>query len=110
LNNYNTSQPLTDIQRIVQQLETQTQQASMQYQQLLNQEQQNAKILEELAQKERQAAQTIQTALQGHQTAINQLNQVKSLCSQVSISSTTNIANQSLTASAVQPNTNFTSH
>lgn len=62
------------------------QQASVQYQQLMRQEQANAQQLEQLAQREIQAAQIIQTALQGHQTAIQQLQlqQISHLCNQLS--------------------------
>nr|WP_285860298.1 MULTISPECIES: AMP-dependent synthetase and ligase [Paenibacillus] len=61
----------------------QTNQASMAYQQLLKQEESNAMQLEQLAQRERHAAQVIQTALQGHQTAIHQLQQISNLAQQM---------------------------
>jgi len=88
---FQTKQQIANVEHLVQQLISQTQQASMQYQQLLQQEQLNARTLEQLAQKEQHAAQVIQTALQGHQTATNQLNQIKSLCNQISTSQFTNV-------------------
>lgn len=62
---------------------TQTQQASQTYQQLLQQEQQNATRLEELAQREQRAVQVIQTALQGHDTAMKQMQQILQTCRQL---------------------------
>ena len=102
---FNSKQQLTDIEHLVQQLISQTQQASTQYQMLLEQEKQNAVMLEQIAQKENHAAQVIQTALQGHQTAVNQLNQIKSLCSQITLTTTNSVFNESLTASNTQTNT-----
>ncbi|MDO7908282.1 AMP-dependent synthetase and ligase [Paenibacillus sp. JX-17] len=83
--NYNNSvsQQIQQCEQIMQQLIQQTQQASSMYQQMLQQEQQNAARLEELAQRERQAAHMIQTALQGHQTAVQQYHQVTQLCKQL---------------------------
>nr|WP_286672492.1 hypothetical protein [Cohnella hashimotonis] len=68
---------------MIQQLVSQTQQASQMYQQLQQQEQQNASRLEELAQREHKAAQIIQQTLHGHQTAIQQLQQVSQICRQL---------------------------
>lgn len=72
------------ISQLVNQLMRQTEQASMQYQQLLKQEEMNAMQLEQIAQREHQAAQIIHTALQGHQTAMQQLQQINSMCNQLS--------------------------
>lgn len=80
----NTSGQLNQIENVVHQLIQQTQQASMQYQQLLKQEQENAAMLQQISQREQQAAHIIQTALQGHQTAIQQLNQITNFCNQIS--------------------------
>jgi regulator of replication initiation timing len=83
-------QQLAQAEQIIQQLVKQTQQASMQYQQLLQQEQQNAVQLEQIAQRERQAAQVIQVALQGHQTAIQQMQQLTNICHQLANNSNNN--------------------
>ncbi|WP_187768065.1 AMP-dependent synthetase and ligase [Paenibacillus sp. PL91] len=81
------SQQLAHAEQMIQQLIQQTNQASAQYQQLLKQEQNNAVLLEQIAQREQQAAHIIQTALQGHQTAIQQLHQISSICNQIANSS-----------------------
>ncbi|WP_219836610.1 AMP-dependent synthetase and ligase [Paenibacillus sp. R14(2021)] len=85
--NYNNftqpNQLLAQCEQLIQQLTHQTQQASMQYEQLMRQEQENAMQLEQLAQREKQAAHIIQTALQGHQTAIQQLHQISNACNQL---------------------------
>lgn len=78
------SQQLAHAEQLIQQLVNQTQQASMQYQQLLNQEKNNALQLEQIAQREHQAASIIQNTLQGHQTAIQQLQQISGICHQIS--------------------------
>ncbi|EPY05479.1 hypothetical protein PAALTS15_19978 [Paenibacillus alvei TS-15] len=70
------------IEQLAQQLIQQTNAASQKYQQLLHQEQQNAVRLQELAKIEQHAAHVIQTALQGHQTAVQQLQQIISLAHQ----------------------------
>ncbi|GKU78221.1 AMP-dependent synthetase and ligase [Paenibacillus sp. L3-i20] len=110
--NNQTSQQLAHAEQIIQQLVNQTQQASGQYQQLLNQELNNAKLLEQIAQREHQAAQIIQTALQGHQTALQQLQQISSICNQVSHSQTTNsqLHAYSNTNSQQPPGPNYYSH
>lgn len=77
-------QQLAHAEQLIQQLVNQTQQASVQYQQLLHQEKNNAVQLEQIAQREHQAASIIQTALQGHQTAIQQLQQINAICQQIS--------------------------
>ncbi|WP_036604772.1 hypothetical protein [Paenibacillus assamensis] len=70
------------IEQLAQQLIQQTNAASQKYQQLLQQEQQNAARLQELAKIEQHAANVIQTALQGHQTAVQQLQQIIHLAHQ----------------------------
>jgi len=70
-------------EQLLSQLIQQTQQSTQKYQQMLQQEQQNVAMLEQLAQRERQTVQIIQTALQGHQTALEQLQQASSLCRQL---------------------------
>jgi hypothetical protein len=77
------NQQIGQCQQMIQQLVQQTEQASMMYQQLLTHEQQHAQTLEQMAQQERQAAQIIQNALQGHQSAIQRMNQVSQICSQL---------------------------
>ncbi|OBZ17716.1 AMP-dependent synthetase and ligase [Bacillus sp. FJAT-26390] len=90
LPNNQISQQIAHAEQLIQQLVNQTQQASGQYQQLLNQELNNAKLLEQIAQREQQAAHIIQTALQGHQTALQQLQQISNICNQISHEQTTN--------------------
>ncbi|WNC12107.1 AMP-dependent synthetase and ligase [Brevibacillus brevis] len=85
-NTQSLSAQLAQCEQLIHQLVQQTQQASVKYQQLLQQEQRNAEQLEQLAQRERQAAHIIQTALQGHQTALQQLQQISSLCNQMASS------------------------
>lgn len=80
----NISQQLNHCEQMVQQLITQTHQASNMYQQLLHQEQANARELEQLAQREQKAAQIIQTALQGHNTVVQRLQEVANTCRQLS--------------------------
>ncbi|KQO01285.1 hypothetical protein [Paenibacillus sp. Leaf72] len=87
----NISQQLSQCEHLLQQLMQQTQQASGMYQQLLKQEQANAAQLEQIAQREHQAAHIIQTSLQGHQKAMQQMQQISSICNQISSSN----ANQS---------------
>lgn len=70
------------IEQLAQQLIQQTNAATQKYQQLLQQEQQNAARLLELSKIEQHAAHVIQTALQGHQTAVQQLQQIVSLAHQ----------------------------
>lgn len=81
--NQNLNHQIRQIEQTIQQLEQQTRQASAMYQQLLEQEQQNAMQLEEIAQRERKTAQTIQSALQGHQTAMHQYQQISQLAGQL---------------------------
>lgn len=100
------SSQLAQCEQLIQQLVQQTQQASMKYQQLLQQEQRNALQLEQLAQREHQAAQIIQTALQGHQTALQQLHQISSLCNQIASSASHAVPNF---ASPQQPSAGYSS-
>lgn len=76
------TQNTVQIEQLAQQLIQQTNAASQKYQQLLQQEQQNAARLQELAKIEQHAANVIQTALQGHQTAVQQLQQIINLAHQ----------------------------
>jgi len=79
----NMSNQLHQCQNMIQQLMNQTQQSSQMYQQMLQQEQQNATRLEELAQREHKAAQMINNVLHGHQIAMQQMQQISSLCKQL---------------------------
>jgi uncharacterized membrane protein len=79
----NAAQQLRHCEQLLSQLIQQTQQSTRKYQQMLQQEQQNVATLEQLAQRERQAVQIIQTALQGHQTALDQLYQASAICRQL---------------------------
>lgn len=94
--NTNFSSQLNQCEQLVQQLIQQTSQASQVYEQLKQQEQQNAIQLEEIAAREKLAVQTIATALQGHQQAVDQMQQVVSICKQIEQSSlnSTFVANQ----------------
>jgi hypothetical protein len=82
-NMYQMTQQINECQRVIDQLIQQTRQASSQYEQMLQQEQQNAQMLEQLAQRERMSTQLIQQALRGHQLAIQQMNQVSQICTQM---------------------------
>ncbi|MBD8499160.1 AMP-dependent synthetase and ligase [Paenibacillus arenosi] len=86
------------IEQLAQQLIQQTNAATQKYQQLLQQEQQNAARLQELAKIEQHAANVIQTALQGHQTAIQQLQQI------------IHLAHQAHAASSGYPSTGLVAH
>lgn len=103
-NSQSLSTQLAQCEQLIHQMVQQTQQASVKYQQLLLQEQRNAEQLEQLAQRERQAAHIIQTALQGHQTALQQLQQISNLCNQMASS-----ASRTVTGFVPpnQPNTGF---
>ncbi|TGU67765.1 AMP-dependent synthetase and ligase, partial [Mesorhizobium sp. M00.F.Ca.ET.186.01.1.1] len=85
-NNSQIAQQLAKCEQLIAQLIQQTQQASVQYQQLLQQEQKNAMALEQIAQREHQAAHMIQTALQGHDIAIQQMQQIANICRQAGLS------------------------
>jgi hypothetical protein len=69
------STQISECKQLLQQLISQTHQASQQYEIMLHQEQQNAQQLQQLAQREQQAAQMIQGALQGHHLAIQRMQQ-----------------------------------
>nr|WP_229696357.1 hypothetical protein [Paenibacillus albidus] len=89
---------------------TQTQQASQMYQQLLQQEQQNAVQLEEIAGRERKAAQIIQNALHGHQTAMQQMQQISQICRQLEQSTQQSGFIPSFNPQPFQPSMHSTMH
>ena len=76
-------QQIRQCEQMISQLIQQTQQSTQMYQQMLQQEQQNAATLEQLAQRELQAVQIIRNALQGHQAALDRLQQASAICRQL---------------------------
>ncbi len=81
--------------QIVQQLINQTNQSTQMYQQMLQKEQQNIAELEHIIQREHRAVQTIQNTLHGHQTVIQQMNQIQNICKQLEHSIQSSAMNQS---------------